>query len=251
MERAFPTMALFRRALLSRLGESGACPELTGKDEEERPLQEEHRHAHFLPLSLDARNRGRMDHVLVHAPMSFGPAAQRTLRRLRKTWAKGIDEITVTLVGIGGLSSFRTVTGSALPELGRSTTWVSRTPFIPPRFLKPRGKDSLDGQVRAELRHRGLPDLVSAPAVTLPAEQDEAGLQARWFRHFVRTRQNSQAPGPPPGLFRLTLTFEKPVEGPLCLGWGCHFGLGLFVPCEEHVHAAEQQHAADGAARRS
>jgi CRISPR-associated protein Csb2 len=86
--------------------------------------------------------------------------------------------------------------------------------------------------VRTELRHRGLPDLVDVPVVTLPTDQDEAGLQARWFRHFVRTRQNSRAPGPPPGLFRLTLTFEKAVEGPLCLGWGCHFGLGLFAARE-------------------
>jgi CRISPR-associated protein Csb2 len=253
MERALPTMALFRRALLSKLGDqesSGSCPELTGKDEEERPLRNGHRHAHFIPLSLDPRNRGRIDHVLVHASMGLGSAAQRALRRLRKTWAKGIDDLAVTLVGIGSLSSFRTVAGAPLPELGRSTTWESRTPFIPPRFLKPRGKDSLDGQVRAELRDRGLPDLVAPPAVTAPTDQDDAGLQARWFRHFVRTRQNSRAPGPPPGLFRLTLTFRTPVEGPLCVGWGCHFGLGLFVPYEGGAQVVQQQHAADGAPRR-
>jgi CRISPR-associated protein Csb2 len=232
MERALPTMGLFRRALLSKLGEE-PCPELSGKDEQGLRLQDEHRHAHFLPLSLDGRNRGRVDHVLLHAPMGFGRTAQHALRRLRKTWAKGIDDIAVTLVGMGDLASFRTVAGVPLPELGRSATWVSLTPFIPPRFLKPRGKHSLDGQVRAELRHRHLPDLVVAPVVTLPSEGSEAGLQARWFRHFIRSRQNSRAPGPPPGLFRLTLTFERPVEGPLCLGWGCHFGLGLFVQTGE------------------
>jgi CRISPR-associated protein Csb2 len=230
MQRALPTMALFRRALLSKLGnQQSTCPELTGKDEEGRPLQHGHRHAHFIPLSLDPRNRGRIDHVLVHAPMGLGPAAQRALRALRKTWAKGIDEIAVTLVGMGSLSSFRSVAGVPLPELGTSTTWESRTPFIPPRFLKPRGKNSLEGQVRAELSQRGLPHLAAAVAVTPPTDQEDAGLQARWFRHFVRTRQNSRAPGPPPGLFRLTLTFQEPVSGPLCLGWGAHFGLGLFA----------------------
>jgi CRISPR-associated protein Csb2 len=233
MERALPTMSLFRRALLSKLGDE-PCPELSGKDDRGRPLQAEHQHAHFIPLSLDARNRGRIDHVLVYAPMGFGHAAQRALRGLRKTWAKGFDDIAVTLVGMGELASFRAIGGVSLPELGRSGTWESRTPFIPPRFLKSRGKDSLDGQVRAELRSRQLPDLVVAPVVTPPTDEGEAGLQARWFRHFVRTRQNSGAPGPPPGLFRLTLTFGAPVEGPLCLGWGCHYGLGLFVPrCRE------------------
>lgn len=231
IERALPTMALFRRALLSKSGDeqcAGTCPELTGKDGQGRRLRDGHRHAHFIPLSLDPRNRGRIDHVLVHAPVGFGRVAQRALRHLRKTWAKGIDDIAVTLVGVGSISSFRTVDGIPVPELGRSTIWESCTPFIPPRFLKPRGKDSLDGQVRAELRHRGLPDLVAAPVVTLPTEPGHAGFQARWFRHFVRTRQNSPMPGPPAGVFRLRLTFVKPVEGPLCLGWGCHFGLGLF-----------------------
>lgn len=229
MERALPTMGLFQRALLARLG-NDSSPELCGKDDQERPLQEEHRHAHFIPLTLDGRSRGRIDHVLVHAPMGFGCPAQRALRRLRKTWAKGIDDIAVTLVGLDRLASFRIVAVRPLPELGRSVTWESRTPFIPPRFLKTCGKNSLESQVRAELRHRHLPDLIAAPVVTLPTEETDAGLQARWFRHFVRVRQNGSAPGPPPGLFRLTLTFETPVQGPLCLGWGCHFGLGLFVP---------------------
>lgn len=232
MERALPTMALFRRALLSKLSESklAACPELTGKDEQGRPLKSGHRHAHYLPLSLDPPNRGRIDHVLVYVPMGFGRAAQGALRRLRKTWAKGIDDIAVTLVGVGDISSFRKVGGVPLLELGKSTVWKSRTPFIPPRFLKPSGKDSLDGQVRAELRHRGVPELAAPPSVTLPTAQSRAGLEARWFRHFIRTRQDSRVSGPPTGLFHLTLTFQESVTGPLCLGWGSHFGLGLFVP---------------------
>lgn len=232
IERALPTMALFRRALLSKLteGELAACPELTGKDEHGQPLRSGHRHAHYLPLSLDPRNRGRIDHVLVYAPMGFGRAAEGALRRLRKTWAKGIDDIAVTLVGLGDISSFRKVGGAPIPELGESTVWESRTPFIPPRFIKPGGKDSLDGQVRAELRHRGLPDIAASPSVTLPAAQNKAGLEARWFRHFIRTRKNNKLPKPPQGLFHLTLRFQEAVTGPLCLGWGCHFGLGLFIP---------------------
>ncbi len=235
MERALPTMALFRRALLSKLGDEqqrGRCPELTGKDEQGQPLQADHRHAHFIPLCLDARNRGRIDHVFVYARMGFGPLAQRALRRLRKTWAKGIDDIAVTLLGIGSRESFLEVGGNAIPEFSSSATWASQTPFIPPRFLKRNGKDSLEGQVRAELRRRGLSDLAAAPMVTLPTDENEAGRQARWFRHFTRTRREGGKSGAPPGLVHLTLTLEKPIEGPLCLGWGCHFGLGSFVPCE-------------------
>jgi len=193
---------------------------------------------HFIPLSLDAQNRGRIDHILVHAPMGFGSLAQHALRSLRRTWAKGTDDIAVTLVGIGSRRSFLEVGGPAIPELASSATWASQTPFIPPRFLKANGKDSLEGQVRAELRRRGLPDLAlaAAPVVTLPTDENETGRQARWFRHFARSRHKGGGTGKPPGLFHLTLTLDSPVEGPLCLGWGCHFGLGLFVPAS-HAQA--------------
>ena len=232
MERALPTMALFRRALLSRVGDEqqfGGCPELTGKDNQGEPLRCKHRHAHFIPLSLDSGSPKRIDHVLVYAPMGFGPLAERGLRRLRKTWAKGMEDIAVTLVGIGKREAFRKVGDDAIPELGLGKVWVSRTPFIPPRFLKSRGRDSLEGQLRAELQRRGLLDIAEAPAVAVPTDESVAGRQAQWFRHFVRTRQGKGGT-PPAGLFHVTLTLDCAVEGPICLGWGSHFGLGLFVP---------------------
>lgn len=234
MARALPTMELFRRALLSKVGDEqqrGRCPELTGKDEHGQPLRDrEHDHAHFIPLSLDDRNSGRIDHVLVYASMGFQPIAQRALRHLRKTWAKNIDDIGVMLVGIGCRESFLQVGGKVIPELATCATWVSRTPFIPPRYLKPDGKDSLEGQVRAELRRRGLPDIATALMVTLPTDDNIAGYQARQFLHFVRIRREGGKSQPPPGLFHLRLTLQSPVAGPLCLGWGCHFGLGSFYP---------------------
>lgn len=234
MERAFPTMALFRRSLLSRIGDEqqrGECPELTGKDGLGEPLRGEHRHAHFIPLTLDAQNPQRIDHVLVHAPMGFGALGERGLRRLRRTWAKGIDDIAVTLIGIGKLESFRGVGGEPLAEVGSSTTWASRTPFVPPRFLKSKGKDSLEGQIRAELERRGLPDLAEPPTIAVPSDATSVSRQARWFRGFARTRQGDGRTAPA-GLFHVTLTFAGPVEGPICLGWGSHFGLGLFAPAQ-------------------
>jgi CRISPR-associated protein Csb2 len=172
--------------------------------------------------------------------MGFGPLAQHAFRRLRKTWARGTEDIAVTLLGIGSRESFRKVGGKAIPELALGATWASQTPFIPPRFLKPSGKDSLEGQVSAELHRRGLPGLAAAPTVALPTDDSETGHQARSYRHFARTRSADGKAGPPPGLFHLTLTLQTPIEGPLCLGWGCHFGLGLFVPVETPMRQAIQ-----------
>lgn len=242
MERALPTMALFRRTLLSRVGDDqqlGGCPELTGKDGEGQPLRCEHRHAHFIPVALDTRSPRRIDHVLVYAPMGFGLLAERALRCLRRTWAKGMDEIAVTLIGIGKRSSFRNVGGEPVAELGSGATWVSRTPFVPPRFLKSHGRDSLEGQIRSELERRGLPALTAAPSIAAPSDASSAGREARLFRGFARTRQGNGGT-PPGGVFHVTLTLTRPVEGPLCLGWGCHFGLGAFEPIhEDHETRAE------------
>ena len=239
MERALPTMALFRRALLSGVGDEqrfGRCPELTGKDKEGRPLRCKHRHAHFIPLALDSRVPRRIDHVLVYAPMGFGPLAQRGLRRLRKTWAKGMDDIAVTLIGIGKREAFRRIGGEVLSELGSGTRWVSQTPFVPPRFLKSHGKDSIQGQISAELWRRGFPDTAAPPIISRPTDETEAGGQAQWFRRFARTRQANRWEAPPTGLFHISLTFDRTVEGPLCLGWGSHFGFGLFVPANDRFN---------------
>jgi CRISPR-associated protein Csb2 len=237
MERAFPTMALFRQALLAKVGDeqaAGKCPELTGKDANGQPLQFEHRHAHFIPLCLEGDDPKRIDHVLVYAPMGFGELAEDALRRLRKTWAKGIEDIRVTLIGIGKLQEFRSLSGELVPELGTAKVWVSRTPFFPPRFLKVRGKDTIEGQVRAEVLRRGLPDLEGPPVIAIPREDNPAGRRALRFRRFVRTRQG-KASRPPAGPLHLTIEFCQPVQGPLCLGWGAHFGLGLFVPDEGEI----------------
>ena len=163
--------------------------------------------------------------------MGFGPLAERGLRLLRTTSAKGMDDIAVTLIGMGRREAFREVGGDAIPELGWGATWVSRTPFIPPRFLKSRGKDSLEGQVRAELQRRGLPDCAVSPAVATPTEESDAGRRAQWFRRFARSRQG-KGEAPPSGMFHVTLALDRSVDGPICLGWGSHFGFGLFEPAE-------------------
>lgn len=233
LERTLPTMALFRRALLSHVGDEqtlGTCAELTGKDQNGEHLRRDHKHAHFIALSLERRNRGRIDHVLVHAPMGFGRVAQSALRRLRRTWSKGISEISVTLVGLDKRQAF--VDGAAtIPELSTSTVWQSQTPFVPPRHTKRRGANTLEAQLIAEINRRGYPDLAEPPEAisVLTTEPDKRALVRR-YRHFARTRGEGRKHQPPPGIYHVKLRFHTPVTGPVCLGWNSHFGLGLLRP---------------------
>ena len=89
--------------------------------------------------------------------------------------------------------------------------------------MKKRGHNTLKGQVEAELESRGLPIPVQIEVID-PKETTEVLQQ----RHFVRTRRRGPAPPIDCG-FSLKIAFAEPVKGPLCLGYGSHFGLGLFV----------------------
>jgi len=224
--RTLPQAELLHAALVSKLGFDGEpCPELVGRDDAGVPLKGAHGHAHVLPIDLDGD--GRLDHVIVFAPMKLGGRAQRAVRDLRRTYTKGgVGELQVAVAGVGALNDLRkigagfsTAIESFLGPTSRATSWVSATPFVPPRHLKKHGRSSLAGQVEAELTVRGLP-----PAKVEVLEWTGETLS---LRHFVRRRQRGPQPPTDAG-FAIRLHFDSPVAGPICLGYGSHFGLGRF-----------------------
>ena len=223
--RSLPQAELLHQGLVSHVGEA-ICPELTGRDRAGVRL-EGHRHATLIPLDLDGD--GRLDHFLVHAPMGFGAEAQRALRAIRKMYAKGSARPHfVTLAGLGILREFARLGGNPVQALGESRFWVSWSPFVPPRHLKPR-RHTLEDQVQAELAARSLP-----PAARI-AVMDREAIIADGFHHFVRTRRDPRRQPPAPRFYGLQLEFDRSVKGPVSLGYASHYGLGLFVPCDRRA----------------
>jgi len=225
LTRTLPQAELFHRAIVGRLGKGHeiCCPELTGKDERGNPLRDHHEHAHTLPVDLDGD--GRLDHIIIYAKMGLGDVAQRAIRTLRRTWTKGgVGDLQVAVVGSGDLEVLRRLPFNCRTEefLGTpegSRVWESATPFVFPRFLKPRGKNTVLGQVNAELASRLLPEVVDVrvdPILT------------RDLRHFVRRRNHGGVPAPVDEGYGLRLVFKEPLKGPLMLGYASHYGLGLF-----------------------
>ncbi|MEW6278004.1 MAG: type I-U CRISPR-associated protein Csb2, partial [Candidatus Eremiobacterota bacterium] len=106
-----------------------------------------------------------------------------------------------------------------------SNRLVAVTPFVTVRHYR-RGRGSLDdwmeGELRLELQRRGLPEPLSV--TRLPMHRLSSRTVSWW--EFVRSRKNDT---PRPG-YGYALEFAEPVPGPVCLGYGCHFGLGLFLP---------------------
>ena len=237
--RTLPQAELLHRTLVGIAARSGVPPrELTGRDQNRRPLQGAHEHAHINPLDLD--DDGHLDHILIWAPGGLGTDAQAAIRHARRTYAKGVAEpLRIALVGSGDvadLACLPSVYGRRMARLaGGAMVWESVTPFVPPRHIKARGKNTLEGQIRTELLSRGLPRPTSVQCI-LPTSaklrqrvrnETAADTQDR-FRHFVRSRQRGPQPPVVCGL-AIRLEFQRDVYGPIAIGYGSHFGLGLFA----------------------
>lgn len=225
-----------RKRLLSLAGD-GAPAVFVGHRADGTPAQG-HEHVHVVAESND--RRGLITHVVVYAPMGFDEDARRTLERLTRAWALG-REIDLMLLGMGQPKDFAARHGDRLdcPLFATSATWESRTPFVPTRHGK-RTKDGsprldadglqLDGpqaDVRRLLQLRGLP-----PATIEPVDHRELGGRPTRWLEFTTFRSKDDRDRPHMGPCGFRLRFDEPVTGPILLGYGSHFGLGVFVPAD-------------------
>lgn len=189
---------------------AGIPPVLSGHD---LPENSSHTHAFYLP---EANDDGRIDHVLVYAADGLGRIGLRALDRIARLWQHEGSEWQVLLERYGQEADFRD-----LPYMGRSTKWESVTPYLHPWFRK-RGF-GVEDQIRRECRERGLPEpqLERLPAVRIKGRD-------RRPVHFHRFRSKHGLRQPDTWGSFWRLVFPEPISGPLALGFGCHYGLGVF-----------------------
>jgi CRISPR-associated protein Csb2 len=176
---------------------------------------------------VDLDGDGRIDHLIIHAKMGLRETAQEAIRTLRRAWRKGSgDELQLAVAECGDLGSLRMLPAPLYHQIKRllgpaegARVWESATPFVPPRFIKRTGRNTLLGQVNAELGSRGLPALQTfefLPALT------------RKLRHHVRRRNHGGIPPLCDIGYGLRITLSEAIDGPLTLGYAAHFGLGMF-----------------------
>ena len=229
---------LARRALMSQYGKltgRGKSRVFSGKSEQGLPL-EGHRHAHY--FCTDEDDDGRIDHLTIWAEDGFPEQEQRALGALAKLFAReGEPEVRLLLLGFATTAGAQ---GTVKRLFGPARTWRSLTPFVPLRHPKRhrdgrpklnehgREVDGPEDQLLLELRRHGLP----APASVEPLPRAVIGGRERRWLEFKQRRPGGNGTAAGWGTaFRIE--FGEPVSGPLALGYGCHFGLGLFVAGED------------------
>jgi CRISPR-associated protein Csb2 len=200
-------VALMARAK-RRLGEANVPDVLSGHG----GRGASHAHAFFLPE--DADGDGRIDHLVVHASGGLPAGCWPVFEELPALWTRDGSSWRVALEAIGTAATF----AAASSLLTTAGTWISVTPYLRPWHVK-KGFGT-EEQIRKECRLRGLPE----PAAVAP---DEDGRLRRPV-HFHRFRSKRGLVQPDTGGGFWQLTFAEPTAGPIALGFGCHYGLGLF-----------------------
>ncbi len=191
---------------------TGATPAvLSGHD-----MPEDNRHEHAFYLPMDSDGDGRIDRVLVHAKAGLDRDALNALSSVRRLWIDEGSEWRILLESFGDREEF-----GNHPYLARSQVWHSVTPYLHPWYRK---KGFLhQEQLRRECLERGLPE----PEAERIRCLKEAGRELRPVHfHRFRRRKGLRQPDTQGSFWKLT--FPEPVAGPVALGFGCHFGLGIF-----------------------
>ena len=216
----------------------GRASVFTGLNADGKPLEEGHRHAHiFCEANGD---RDEVTHITVWAEMGFDDEACLALRRLNKVWGHGGHDIRLVLHGIGEAKDFTDV-----QLFKASKVWRSATPFVSTRHAKAfrDGRPKIDpenGWQTGSAGHDLLRHLASHPqgagaSIRQSQEREQPyrcgdrrlrSLQFQTIRHDGRGSRGQDSGA------AFTITFPEPRTGPFALGYGSHFGLGLFVPAE-------------------
>lgn len=180
------------------------------------PNENRHRHAFFIP---EADNQGRISHAVIHIPDGFDADTRRALENLNKIWNRDGQEWQLILEQTGAKTDF----AQSVPLLQQASVWQSRTPYLHPWHRKK--NFDIEAQIRRECRERGLPEIVGIAA------QETVELEGRKLRpvdyHRFRNKRGLTQPDSHGSFWQIA--FAEPVAGPLLLGFGCHFGLGLFT----------------------
>jgi len=173
--------------------------------------------------------------------MGFDRNARRSLDNLTSVWGHGGHDIQLILLGVGQPEDFAGLDESRgeSPILAKSDRWISRTPFVSTRHPKatktglPKLDDnglqigSAEHELRRLLKLSSFPEPISVVPVT---STDLAGHETRWLK-FRRDRNHGNGRRASSGYgYGFRIIFPEPVSGPIALGYGAHFGLGLFVP---------------------
>jgi CRISPR-associated protein Csb2 len=220
---------VLRAAAMKRAQEAGgAVPEvLNGHDEQGRPSARTHAAFVTLPFVSDTQEHAD-GHVMGVAVILPRDIATEERRRVVRALSR-VDHLHVP--GVGRMELQRQLPDQPVPINLRPETWTeprrrwaSVTPVLLDRFPKRNGR-GIETIIAQGCEYIGLP----RPAQVMADHHSALYGVEPSFRFITRRAGTEKAQ-----LYtHVVLTFEQKVRGPVLLGAGRYFGLGLLRPLQE------------------
>ncbi len=195
------------------LGADSIPCELSGHN---LPLNNNHGHCFYLPE--DPLNRGTIDSFFVYCSNGFSLESIKVLKQLKNMQNEKKEKWSLILENFGTADDFK----SQSSLFQKSILWQSCSPYFHPWHRKK--NFTLFDQLKKESDKRDWPELKNIDLVPYLFRGEKRFYPFSF--HKFRSKKGLSQPDKNGGFWRLT--FKKPVQGPIALGFGCHFGLGLF-----------------------
>ena len=240
--RLTETITLAEKIHAALVSRSNGSPVFTGCDVSGKPLKG-HGHAYIFcesNVGLGRGGRGEITHITVYASAGFGQKEKEAIEGLTRVWGHGLDDLQLVLLGIGQLEDFAgfDTTKGDCHLFAMSKSWVSRTPFVPTRHPKAtragvpkRDASGLQiGSPEHDLRRLLVLDGFPAPISVEPVAGTKLGGQEVPWHGFLHRRETGEGKPAANGAgYGFRIEFPMPVQGPVAVGYGVHFGMGGFV----------------------
>ena len=189
-----------------------------------------HAHAFCLPTTNSDGYISHLSIVLREIDESSGFNRQDVcaLQQLRRLWGHGGHDLELVLIKLGRAENPMRVTQrnneeAALRINHSAKVWTSHTPFVPTRHPKTVRGEQVDG----------IRDQIICACEQLvgqrPISVEPFGAPAKWARYRRQRKNGGGRKGVDMGV-GARIEFAEVVTGPLAIGYGAHFGLGLFLP---------------------
>jgi CRISPR-associated protein Csb2 len=209
VQNAAPVLRAFRRAVMARaqnvIGPSRPLPLLFHGHDPNGPPARGGSHAHLFFAAYSSSGGTQINRLAVIAP-DFCDRNSKTAR-FWDILASAVDDLQVLVCGPKGEFRLAPTSSDSDSVFGLSRVWRSVTPYQTTRHPKHAQStpDFIASDIKAECVRRALP----IPQIVEVIDIQEG-------------RRGSLSA-------RLTLSFKAAVRGPLLLGRGSHFGIGLFT----------------------
>ena len=163
--------------------------------------------------------------------MKFRQKERRAIEFLDKVWGHGGHDVHLVLLGFGDAAAF-----PDCQPLGKCTIWESLTPFVATRHPKTRrdGRPKIDEEgwhigspehdLRRLLTQQGFPapEKIERLKFIKMGQRKLRPIQFQTLRQKGEGRRSIHSP------VGFRIRFSQRLDGPIAVGYGAHYGLGLF-----------------------